>query len=70
MIAEAPAPYCDRRATRKYRRLMARARRAARTCAKARVEGVAFFDTDHGQDGVAPNAIKLHPILHFGCLTG
>ena len=27
------------------------------------VTGVAFFDTLHGQEGVAPNAIELHPIL-------
>ncbi len=32
--------------------------------------GVAFFDFDHGQTGVAPNAIELHPILGFTCLTG
>jgi hypothetical protein len=68
MIAEAPATYCDHGATLHYRRLMARARRAAKTCARARVTGVAFFDYDHGQDGVAPNAIELHPILRFRCL--
>jgi hypothetical protein len=27
-----------------------------------------FFDYDHGQEGVASNAIELHPILHFRCL--
>ena len=32
--------------------------------------GVAFFDFDHGQTGVAPNAIELHPILGFTYLTG
>ena len=68
MIAETPAAYCDHGATLHYRRLMAQARRASRTCARARVTGVAFFDFDHGQDGVAPNAIELHPILHFRCL--
>jgi integrase len=25
--------------------------------------GVAFWDFKHGQTGVAPNAIELHPIL-------
>jgi hypothetical protein len=44
-------------------RLRAQARRAAKTCARARVTGVVFFDFDHGQTGVAPNAIELHPIL-------
>jgi hypothetical protein len=27
------------------------------------VTGVAFFDVLHGQEGVAPNGIELHPIL-------
>ena len=70
MIGETPAPYCDRGAKPLYRREMAQARRRARTCTRARVTGVAFFDYDHGQDGVAPNAIELHPILHFRCLRG
>jgi hypothetical protein len=28
-----------------------------------RVTGVGFFDFQHGQRGVAPNAIELHPVL-------
>jgi hypothetical protein len=39
-----------------------------RLCSHARVVGVAFFDFKHGQTGVAPNAIELHPILDFACL--
>src|SRR5207253_3052340 len=31
----------------------------------ATVVGVGFFDFDHGQRGVAPNAIELHPVLAF-----
>jgi hypothetical protein len=27
------------------------------------VTGIAFFDLLHGQEGVAPNGIELHPIL-------
>jgi hypothetical protein len=67
MIAEAPAPYCDPRATSLRRRQMA-ARRKVRLCARDR--GSRFFDYSHGQDGVAPNAIELHPILAFRCLSG
>jgi hypothetical protein len=68
MIAEAPAWSCTRRA-KLYRRLqMAHARQAVRLCRRARVTGVAFFDFKHGQTGVAPNAIELHPILGFRCL--
>ena len=70
MIAEAPSPSCDRHATPRRRRQMRVARSHVRLCARARVTGVAFFDFDHGQTGVAPNAIELHPILHFDCLTG
>jgi len=70
MITEAPSPSCDRHATPYRRRQMRVARNHVRLCARARVAGVAFFDFDHGQTGVAPNAIELHPILHFACLTG
>jgi hypothetical protein len=68
MIAEAPMQTCDSRATAVRRREMHTARSAVRLCAHARVTGVAFFDFDHGQNGVAPNAIELHPILAFHCL--
>jgi hypothetical protein len=70
MITEAPSPSCDRHATPYRRRQMRVARNHVRLCARARVTGVAFFDFDHGQTGVAPNAIELHPILHFRCLSG
>jgi hypothetical protein len=33
--------------------------------ARVVVEGVGFWDDDHGQAGVAPNAIELHPVLSF-----
>jgi hypothetical protein len=70
MISEAPSPDCDQRATPYWRRRMQVARNLVRRCAKARVTGVAFFDFPHGQTGVAPNAIELHPILGFRCLGG
>jgi hypothetical protein len=70
MIAEAPSPSCDRHATPLRRRQMRVARNHIRLCGRARVTGVAFFDFPHGQTGVAPNAIELHPILAFGCLSG
>jgi hypothetical protein len=70
MISEAPSPSCDRHATAYWRRQMRMARSHVRLCARARVTGVAFFDFPHGQTGVAPNAIELHPILQFACLIG
>jgi hypothetical protein len=69
MIAESPMAFCDNPATLYRQRQMARARANVRLCARASVTGVAFFDFYHGQTGVAPNAIELHPILAFRCLT-
>jgi hypothetical protein len=70
MIAESPSsPSCASRATSLRRRQMARARRRVRLCARARVTGVAFFDFIHGQTGVAPTGIELHPVLAFRCLS-
>jgi hypothetical protein len=34
----------------------------------AQIIGVGFFDTIHGQDGVAPNGVELHPVLDFSLL--
>jgi hypothetical protein len=30
----------------------------------AQFTGVLFFDKLHGQRGVAPNGVELHPVLH------
>lgn len=70
MIAESPSSACARGATPYRRRQMREARKKLRLCSHARVVGVAFFDFKHGQTGVAPNAIELHPILGFACLSG
>jgi hypothetical protein len=29
------------------------------------ITGVLFFDEKHGQDGLAPNGVELHPLLGF-----
>jgi hypothetical protein len=31
----------------------------------ATITGVGFFDAIHGQTGVAPNGVELHPVLRF-----
>ena len=36
----------------------------------AKVTGVGFFDFRHGQRGLAPNAIELHPVLSIEFLSG
>jgi hypothetical protein len=69
LIAETPSSLCTVGATAYRRKQMNDARRAARVCSRARVVGVAFFDYDHGQTGVAPNAIEFHPVLGFACLS-
>jgi len=69
MIAKAPDADCDTNATLHYRKAIALARDLVRVCARARITGVVFFDFKHGQTGVAPNAIELHPILGFHCLS-
>jgi hypothetical protein len=48
--------------------MIAEARADVRLCEKAELIGVAFFDFDHGQTGLADNEIELHPILKFRCL--
>ncbi len=34
-----------------------------RKAIRVRVTGVLFFDRIHGQDGVAPNGVELHPVI-------
>ena len=68
MIAESPEAGCNSGATAARITQMRTARAVLRLCSKARVTGVAFFDFKHGQTGVAPNAIELHPVLSFRCL--
>lgn len=36
-----------------------------RVSGRVRLTGVGFFDLIHGQTGVAPNGIELHPVLSF-----
>jgi hypothetical protein len=74
MIVEIPAPQCVGAsspflpAIRTVRRaFVARFHPSAATWQRPRtrvhVVGVGFFDFKHGQSGVAPNAIELHPVL-------
>lgn len=76
MIAEVPSPSCVG-ATSPFRPAIAAARRAVdrqfpgaerqttfqATSRPVTVTGVGFFDFLHGQAGVAPNGIELHPVL-------
>lgn len=73
MIAEIPDPACARSSTVISQLTTDRANFDAtfgavggswRTInARVTVKGIAFFDVLHGQSGVAPNGIELHPVL-------
>jgi len=41
-----------------------------RMSSTATITGVGFFDVLHGQTGVAPNGIELHPVIGFSVLSG
>ena len=78
MIAEFPASVCTHGALPGTRTKMQKARVALihacgfppntqyhRVAGTATIDGVGFFDVIHGQAGVAPNGIELHPVLRF-----
>ena len=43
--------------------------RSLKNGVKATIRGIGFFDKIHGQTGVAPNGIELHPVLKI-CFEG
>ena len=78
MIVEFPDPTCNGASSSPKRAKMASARSGViaacgqpssshftNLSGKANITGVGFFDIPHGQTGVAPNAIELHPVLKF-----
>jgi hypothetical protein len=69
MLAETPAWLCTEGATAYRRKQMRNSQAVARVCAKARVTGVAFWDYQYWLRGAARNAIELHPVLDFACLS-
>jgi hypothetical protein len=86
MIVEFPGGGCTRGAAAVARHRVAAAKRSLiAACGApsassfttlrgtARITGVLFFDFKHGQRGVAPNAVELHPVLSFSssdCAAG
>jgi hypothetical protein len=80
MIAEMPAPQCVGSSSPflpsiKYVRSKFTAQFHPssswhRVDTKVQIAGVGFFDFKHGQSGVAPNAIELHPVLRFSTGSG
>jgi len=77
MIAEIPEPTCaegsrlEAEITRARVRFIESFGEPSRTSwsevnAIVAVTGVLFFDVHHGQRGVAPNAVELHPVFDIG----
>jgi hypothetical protein len=82
MIVELPDPGCAGVVDSARRAEMAAARRAfelacgqavhgtfTQLSGNATLTGVAFVDVIHGQSGVAPNGIELHPVLRVEAIT-
>jgi len=74
MIAEIPAPRCSTGSAWSCFTSRARSEIDAKylvsasplyPAATVTLRGVGFFDLLHGQSGVAPNAIELHPVLQI-----
>jgi hypothetical protein len=78
MIAEFPAPFCVGKTNPAAAAAEMKAARGAILHCRAAprdhfatlagtvtITGVGFWDFDHGQRGVAPNAIELHPVLRI-----
>ena len=82
MIVEFPDTSCPGARRSPKKKQMARARAAlVAGCGQpssssfhhldgtAKITGVGFWDVPHGQTGVAPNAIELHPVLRVSNLN-
>ena len=80
LIAEIPDPACVgagspflagiRRARSEFDARFKVGKRYRKTAVEVTVMGVGFFDFPHGQKGMAPNAIELHPVLGIGFGSG
>lgn len=78
MIVEFPTVACSSGATQGAKARMRNARDAfgaacgvpgassfTKLTGRATIRGIGFFDFKHGQTGLAPNGIELHPVLRF-----
>ncbi|GAC1574008.1 MAG: hypothetical protein NVS3B7_05710 [Candidatus Elarobacter sp.] len=84
MIVEPPSPSCSSACSSGYGALYRAARDAFTQClgqvpatfaylqkpVVADITGVPFFDPIHGQTGVAPNGIEIHPVISVSFVSG
>lgn len=69
MIVEFPHPGCSKGSLAYAAIVRARARAALlHVGMRVRVTGMLFFDKIHGQTGVAPNGVELHPVFNVEIL--
>jgi hypothetical protein len=70
LVTEIPHPGCT--ADERLARLFDQARKALRTVPRdaiIEIVGLGFFDTQHGQRGMAPNGIEIHPVLRLTVIS-
>ena len=66
IVAEIPHPGCT--AVERHAKLFDEARRALRTVPRngiVELVGIGFFDRLHGQRGMFPNGLEIHPVLRL-----
>ena len=66
IVAEIPHPGCT--AVERHAKLFDEARRALRTVPRngiVEIVGIGFFDRFHGQRGMFPNGLEIHPVLRL-----
>ena len=67
LVTEIPHPDCAQgyeRLARLYEDARAALRRVPRD-GIVEIVGIGFFDTDHGQRGMWPNGLEIHPVLYL-----
>lgn len=64
MVAEIPNP------DPKFEDKLKPTRRIQKAIVRARITGIGFFDIVHGQLGMAPNGLELHPVIGIEFLNG
>ena len=70
LVTEIPHPECT--ADERLKRVFAEARQALRTVprdAVIEIVGLGFFDYEHGQRGMAPNSLEIHPVLRLRVIS-
>ena len=71
LVTEIPDSACT--ADERLKKVFTEARQALRTVPRdaiIEILGLGFFDSDHGQRGMAQNGIEIHPVLRLRVISG